>query len=386
MKIKKTRALKKICKLKKRIWVLRGGQGSAKTFSVLQILINHASSNAGKFILIASEELSKMKLTCIKDFIFILKEFELFESERWIGKTEYTFKNGSIIKFIGLDKDDIGKGLRSDIFFLNEANKCKFATYNQIASRAKRVILDYNPDVESWIETEVLKREDAELLVLTFEDNEALAEEERNAILQYYKDGFDENGNVKNEYWANHWRVYGLGLLGSIAGAIYQNWSVGEFDESLPHGYGMDFGSDDPDALVKVAVDKKNKIIYLDELIYQNNLSTDDLIRLTKECVDNAMIIADSSGKRTIDDLKSKGINITKVHKYKITEDIKLIQGYKIIVTARSSNIIKEFGKYVYKNGIPIDKFNHAMDAFRYCAQTIIRGLSNLRTHRLIKR
>ena len=40
--------------------------------------------------------------------------------------TEYTFGNGSVISFIGLDKDDVGKGLRCDILYINEANKTSY--------------------------------------------------------------------------------------------------------------------------------------------------------------------------------------------------------------------------------------------------------------------
>jgi phage terminase large subunit len=46
---------------------------------------------------------------------------------------------------------------------------------------------------------------------------------------------------------------------------------------------------------------------------------------------------------------------------------------YRLIVTKRSKNIIKEFGEYVWtqdKNGnfenIPVDYSNHALDAIRY--------------------
>ncbi|MCO6490432.1 MAG: phage terminase large subunit, partial [Phaeodactylibacter sp.] len=41
-------------------------------------------------------------------------------------------------------------------------------------------------------------------------------------------------------------------------GVIFENWQEGEFDESLPYAYGLDFGYfPDPTALVQVAVDEK---------------------------------------------------------------------------------------------------------------------------------
>ena len=127
--IKQTTALRKISGLRRRIWGIQGGQGAGKTFSILIILINHALKHSGKEIYIASAELSKMRITVIKDFVKIMKMFGIFDDRAFTGGTLYVFPNGTFIKFIGLDKEDIGKGLRSDVMFVNEANKIKFETY-----------------------------------------------------------------------------------------------------------------------------------------------------------------------------------------------------------------------------------------------------------------
>ena len=121
-----TTALRKISGLKRRIWGVQGGQGAGKTYSILQILINHAYTQPNKEIFIASDELSKMRITVIKDFLNIMKGFNIFNRANWVDGTLYRFDNGSFIRFIGLDKEDIGKGLRADIVFINEANKTKF--------------------------------------------------------------------------------------------------------------------------------------------------------------------------------------------------------------------------------------------------------------------
>jgi len=71
--IQPTTALRKIARLKKRIWVIQGGQGAGKTFSILILIINHALNHAGKEIFIASQELSKMRITVIKDFVKVMK-------------------------------------------------------------------------------------------------------------------------------------------------------------------------------------------------------------------------------------------------------------------------------------------------------------------------
>ena len=65
--LQQTTALRKISALKKKYRVIRGGQGAAKTISILIILINHASNNPNREILVLSAELSKMRRTVIKD-------------------------------------------------------------------------------------------------------------------------------------------------------------------------------------------------------------------------------------------------------------------------------------------------------------------------------
>ena len=59
-------------------------------------------------------------------------------------------------------------------------------------------------------------------------------------------------------------RVYGLGLTGKIDGLIFTDWKIGKFDETLPYRFGLDFGfSNDPDAMVKLAVDEKKEALFI---------------------------------------------------------------------------------------------------------------------------
>jgi len=240
--MKTTTALRKIAGLKKKIKVIQGGQGASKTYSILMLLINHASSQENREIFVASDELTKMRLTVIKDFKNIMKGFEVFNPNLFLGGTLYNFPNGSFIKFIGLDKEDMGKGLRCDVMFVNEGNKIKFETYRELTSRAKQVIIDYNPNTKFWVHEEIIPRPDADFIILTYKDNEYLSEEEVFEIERYYEKGYNKEGEVINEYWANKHRVYALGQEGFVDGVIFQNWKTGDFDETIPIMYGMDFG------------------------------------------------------------------------------------------------------------------------------------------------
>ena len=50
--MEQTTALRKIASSRKKITVVQGGQGASKTFSILMLLINHASNVEGREILV----------------------------------------------------------------------------------------------------------------------------------------------------------------------------------------------------------------------------------------------------------------------------------------------------------------------------------------------
>ena len=308
--IQETTSLRKIAALKKRIKVIRGGQGAGKTISILILLINHASSKSGREILILSSELTKMRLTVIKDFVKLMRQIGIYNESRFIAGTLYRFPNGSFIKFIGLDKSDVGKGLRSDVAYFNEVNKIDFESYRQVASRAGQVYADYNPDAEFYIDTDVIGREDCDFLQLTFQDNELLSDNERSEIMLYKHNGFYEDGTIKNNYWANLWNVYGLGNIGNLQGVIFENWNlVNDIPtEAQLLGYGLDFGfTNDPSALI--SVHKFNSELYIKELIYQTRLTNNDIVqRMIELGVDKYKdIIADSAEPKSIEDIYRGG-------------------------------------------------------------------------------
>mgnify|MGYP003665700216 CR=1 FL=1 len=382
MPIESTTALRKISALKKKIKVIRGGQGSAKTISILILLINHAAGVPDREILIISSELTKMRLTVIKDFVKMMKAIGIFSEHRFIAGTLYRFPNGSFIKFIGLDKDDVGKGLRSDIAYFNEVNKCDKESYRQVATRAGKVIMDYNPDAEFFVDRDVIPRDDADFLQLTFEDNEKLPESEREEILNYYKVGYGIEYDpditkeipILNPYYANLWQVYGLGNIGSLQGAIYTYTEV----ESMPEAYkwkayGIDWGfTNDPTAVVDVRFfDGK---IWIDESLYKKGLTNGDIAEERKDYKSEEHI-ADSAEPKSIEDLRRHGFRIRGCSKGadSIRSGIDKLQQCPIMVTSRSTNILSELRNYTWaedKNGEPtgkpIDDHNHALDAVRY--------------------
>lgn len=387
--IQQTTALRKIQNLKKRIWCIQGGQGSAKTFSILIFLINHANRKPNKEIFIVSEELSKMRITVIKDFVKLIKEIGL--NITFTGGTFARFPNGSFIKFLGLDKEDIGKGLRSDIVFINEANKVKFEAYRELTSRAKRVILDYNPNNRFWVHDEVIPRKDCSFINLTYKDNEYLSEEERNEILSYKEKGYNEDGTIKSEYWANKWRIYGLGEIGGVEGRIYywKKCTIEEYNKVDAKEYiGVDWGKVDPFAVTGVKY--KDGRLYVHEYNYDSentilqrisstaNVGNEPIVKWVFEKCNipkDAKIITDSNQPTKLKALWDNGWAYAQgiKNKWKITERIAILQELEVFYTETSKNIENEqyescWAKDRAGNTVEEreDVNNHSLDSIEY--------------------
>lgn len=369
--LQRTTTLQKIAKMTKRIRVIAGSQGAGKTFSILLLLINHCSGKPNKRCMIVSQELAKMRTNIIPDFLTLMKASSIFDSSRW-NSTEcvYTFPNGSNIRFYGANKDDAGKGTRLDILFVNEANKITFEAYRELSSRSSNIFIDYNPNIYCWIDSQVIPRSDCDFLRVTWRNNEMLGEAEKSEIKRYAELAFESDGKIKDEYWHNVWLVYSEGRTGHFVGTILTNIEVGDYPDDVTSIYALDIGYKDDDACVRVGVDNKNRKIYVDEILYENGLSSFDLATKLKKTIGSQLIVCDSAAAKTIADLKQQKINAVSSEKNKIVDDIKKLRGYKIVISPRSVNLQQELNNWRWKDkdgkSIPADGDIHLIDAMRY--------------------
>jgi phage terminase large subunit len=169
------------------------------------------------------------------------------------------------------------------------------------------------------------------------------------------------------------------GWLAKAEGVIFENWTTGDFDLSLPYMYGVDWGfSKDPSTLVKVAVDEKTKTLYLEEKLYAHKMSTEQLTAVFKDVCGESMIVADNSELRLINEIRRENLNIYPVVKKpnSILAGIKKIQGYNMVICGDSPNLIKELNNYSWVDkglkSVPIDAHNHILDAVRYSLTRLI--------------
>lgn len=361
-----TTAYNKIAKLKTKIRAIQGGTSSSKTISILLYLIAMAQSDEKPTLTsIIAESIPHLKRGAMRDFKNILKEHNYWNDNLWsISDKTYTFETGSQIEFFSADDATKLRGGRRDRCFMNECNNMTLEAFDEVEVRTKEFIfLDWNPTNEFWFYTDVLhKREDVEHIILNYKDNEALSEEIIKSI----------EARKERKNW---WQVYGLGLLGELDNKIYKDWQT--IDE-IPHEAklirrGLDFGyTNDPTAIVDIY--SYNGGYILDEKCYQKGLSNKQIADMLLT-FDNILTIADSSEPKSIDEIKSYGVNIIGAKKGagSINQGIQYIQDQRISITKNSLNLIKEYRNYLWKTdrdgkvlNVPEDVFDHILDATRY--------------------
>ena len=368
---KATTATHKLLKLTKRIRGIAGGTSASKTISILLWLIDYAQSTKNKTISVVSETFPHLKRGAIRDFLLIMQDIDhpYFKPQYW-NKTDYiyTFETGSIIEFFSADQPGKVRGPRRDVMFINEANNIPYETYDQLEVRTKDIIwLDWNPVSEYWWYSEVLGKQDVDFITLTYKDNEALDPKVIQTI---------ESRQGKKNWWL----VYGLGQLGEAEGRIYTDWQ--QIDE-IPHEArlerrGLDFGySNDPTALVDVYW--YNGGFILDEQLYRKGLKNKQIADYILTLNGDMLVMADSAEPKSIDEIKSFGVNILGANKGpgSVNQGIQYVQNQRISITKRSTNLLKEYRNYLWKIdkdgkivNTPEDIWNDCMDAIRYALET----------------
>lgn len=350
----------------------QGGTSSTKTFSILQLLVAICLKYRVK-IDIVGLSVPHLKSGVLNDMPAICEQFGINFSEHYKEGDKVFACGKGTINFLAFDKLGKAHGGRRDILYMNEANHLNYNIVEQLMVRTRKAIfIDYNPTNEFWVHTKLLKDEPAKSILIksTYKDNPFLEQEIIDSI---------ESRKGNN----NFWRVYGLGELGVAEGLVYDNFEEMDFDKNRFARYynGIDWGfSNDAFAFVRVAVEQD--CLYVCDEIYQKKLLNKDSAPMVKSIINNEYVYCDCAEPKSIAEYQNLGVNAIACQKGagSIESGVKHIQSYKkIYVHPTCMNTLTEFRNYEWKqdkNGeylpMPIDAFNHSLDAIRYALNDLI--------------
>ena len=260
----------------------------------------------------------------------------------------------------------------------------------------KQITLTFNPwNEHHWLKKRFFDNPDEDTLAITtnYLCNEWLSADDK----KYF-----DKMKVKNP---RRYAVAGLGGWGIVEGLIYENWKEESFrfvtskeykeltnrtgciiKDNLKPAFGLDFGyTNDPSAFFCSMLDLDNKKLYVFDEFYEKGMSNKNIASKVKEMgFGKERITADSAEPKSIDELSSTyhlHVSGAKKGKDSINNGIQWIQDLEIIIHPRCVNFLTEISNYTWNTdkfnkrlNVPIDDFNHLMDAMRYALEQYIIG------------
>lgn len=360
-----------------RVIALKGSTRSSKTYSTLQMLDTIAAKTKQKrLISVVSETFPHLKKGAIRDYKNILESDDRFNTAAWHDTDKIYSYNKGQIEFFSADTPSKVMGPARDILYINECINIEYEIYRQLAIRTtEKIILDYNPAFEFWVDEHILPRADARLIHSTYLDNDMLSAAQIAEI--------ESNRDIDPDWWT----VYGLGQTGSVEGLIWKNWDI--VDKLPPRNtwknayIGLDFGFTNPTAIALV-VESEGEA-YVHELGYERGQTNGQIAQTLKDSgFSDLEVICDKASPQSILELKNYGIARAQGCESKdVKLGLQIVNRWKKHYTKESTNLIDENRKYRYKKDKytdkyteePVKKFDHGKDAERY---VFLNRMSNI--------
>lgn len=357
--------------------VLKGGSGSGKSVFASQKVLLRVMAEAGHRYIVTRKIARTLKESVFARLRAQIGEWDL--SHLWeVNKSDKTLlfrPNASQIICVGLDDVEKLKSIERPTGFWHEeptelipydVDQCNLRLRGNTPGY-KQHILTFNPiSALHWLKARFFDARPANCTALTttYRDN------------QFIDDEYARELEALKDVDRQLYNVYALGEWGVLKGLIYKPYVMeawpDSFDESF---FGLDFGFNNQTALVRI--DLKDMEVYLTELLYERELTTDDLIqRLRGLNIQRAgTIYGDPAEPDRIEQIRRAGFDCRPAIKGQgsVGAGIALCQSLTMHSRPENANLNAEAQSYKWaedKDGNPTDqpvKFrDHLMDAMRY--------------------
>lgn len=398
-------------------YLLVGGYGSSKSYHIAFKLILKGLEEKRK-MLVVREVYDTHRDSTFSLFKEILEDLGLLattpkERNRKVVAKEspfkLTFPNGSEIIFKGMDKPEKLKSLNGvTIVWLEECSEIKYAGYKELLGRLRHptlslhFILSTNPvGTENWVYTHFFKRVDEEGTEHVVLDDERLYKKKtivKNGVYYHHSTADDnlflpqsyiEQLDELKDYDRDLWRIAREGKFGVNGLLVLPQFEVAEAEiveaavKAIPRQFkfnGFDFGFETSyNAVLKMAVDDKNKWLYVYAEFYKNKMTDDRTAKALVKWdagIKNEQIIADCEDPKAIAYYYQEGFKIRGCHKFagsRLANTKKCKRFKRIICSTACPNTIRELSTLTYakdsKGQLIFDEFNidpHTFSAMWY--------------------
>lgn len=363
---------------KSRYLILYGGAGSGKSYFAAQKCLNRLVEEDDMRLLFCRKVGRTVRNSQYLQFKDIIRKHDAYHDFTFSdSRMEITCKaNGNQLISAGLDDVEKLKSLTQPTsIWIEEATELTKTDFRQLDLRLRgikhtypQIMMTFNPISKShWLYDLFFVRKKPETMMVktTYHDNGHIEDD--------YKRMIERLQAEDPEYY----KVYGLGEWGdNLEGRIYRYRLVDEMPDVEETIYGLDFGYNNPTALLKVGL--KEREVFVQELLYAKHLTNADLAYRLQQLIPNkkANLYADSAEPQRIEELYRQGFNIRPAQK-NVRDGIDFVKRYHLNILRGSTNLVNELDSYEWKSdlhGYTLDepvKFNdHAVDALRYALFT----------------
>ncbi|MCP5003715.1 MAG: PBSX family phage terminase large subunit [Planctomycetes bacterium] len=371
--------------------ILKGGRGSGKSRNVVPKLIKDTFYNSSKpNILVVQKTFASIKDASYENIVQSVDRLGLSDAFYVTESPMRVRNNFTKARFIfrGLDKPEKLKSIEGvGAVIIEEADLLTERDFEILDLSIRgaddiKIYLLFNPCAPTtFIKKEFIdkNRDDTFIHHSTYLDNPYLG-----------KSFYAKMERLKEEN-PKMYEIDGLGNFGVVEGLIYSNFEVKTFDESAlidKPTFGLDWGWVHPATVIKSQL--RGNTLYIVDEICESYLENDKLWQKIKaKGWKDELITADCAEPKSIATFAGYGAHIRGTNKKSATvvEQIKIMQGFKIVVHPRCKETIKELYSYkwkVDKNGDsiekPVDVGDDCLDAVRYSINDVLSRSTKVQT------
>ncbi|OLS39124.1 PBSX family phage terminase large subunit [Bacillus sp. MRMR6] len=367
-----------------------GGASSGKSHGVVQKVILKALKpwTKPRRILFLRKVAATVKDSIFEDVQACLSSYGVLGKCK-VNMSDYriVLPNRATLIFKGMDNPEKIKSIKglSDIV-MEEATEFTLDDYTQLTLRLRdqghkqrQIYLMFNPVSKvNWVYSYffINNHSNTKIIQSTYKDNRFLDDSTRANI--------EDLANRNPAYY----KIYALGEFATLDKLVFPKYEKRLLNRQelaqLPSYFGLDFGYiNDPSAFIHLKVDEVNKRIYFLEEYVRKGLLND---HLAKAIIDlgyqKEVITADSAEKKSIEEIRRSGVSRIRSAKKapdSVIQGIQFLSQYEFIVDERCVKLIEELENYTWKKdkntneytNIPVDSYNHVLDASRYAVENI---------------